>query len=155
MYVRLTTYALTVSVTTLHPRALAWLGDGWMGVGGVGGGRTGEGRGGGTTGVGAGGGRAGGERILAPGPDLAIGVRGGGGVGSESGTTLLITLERTESRETQMEELHNAWFSYNAGCWVYRSDCKNIESIEMMSCYFSISNFCFIILSIFCTIFCC
>lgn len=76
-------------------------------MGGVGGGRTGGGRGGGTTtGAGAGGGGAGGERILAPGPDLATGVRGGGGVGSESGTTLLITLERTKSRE------RDRWKSY-------------------------------------------
>lgn len=67
-----------------------------MGATGGGGGRLGGGRGGGATGAGAGGGGAGGERIRAPGPDLATGVRGGGGMGSESGTTLLITLVKKE-----------------------------------------------------------
>lgn len=65
-------------------------------TGGGGGGSTGGGRGGGVAGVGTGGGRTGGERIRAPGPIRATGVRGGGGVGSESGTTLLITLKETE-----------------------------------------------------------
>lgn len=59
-------------------------GAGAIGAGGAGGGR------GGTTGERIGGG--GGVRGRFPGPDLAAGVLGTGVLGSEFGTTLLITL---------------------------------------------------------------
>ncbi len=79
-----------------------------MGVAGGRGGRTGGGRGGGATGAGAGGGGAGGERIRAAGLALTTGIRGGGGVGSESGTTLLITLVKKErEKRGKKGRLHN------------------------------------------------
>lgn len=92
----LTTYVLTVSVTTLRTGVLIEAGEGSIGEGDS---KDSEGRGIGGIGEG-GGGRVGGERIGTgggvrgrfPGPDLAAGVLGAGVLGSEFGTTLLITL---------------------------------------------------------------
>ncbi len=84
-----------------------------MGAAGGRGGRTGGGRGGGATGAGAGGGGAGGERIRAAGLALTTGIRGGGGVGSESGTTLLITLMKKErEKRVRKDWLHTIQITF-------------------------------------------
>lgn len=82
----------TLRTGVLRDAAGESIGAGIRSDGGAGGGGSGEGGGGkmGTTGERIGG--CGGVRGRFPGPDLAAGVLGAGVLGSEFGTTLLITL---------------------------------------------------------------